>query len=697
MKPFTYSPLALSIALLPALCQAQAEDNIESITVIGDDVQTPKVTSSTGLALTPEETPQSMSIVDEYYINERNLSSIDEVLERVPGVSTLNTDDVRNQFQSRGFEITSYQVDGMPYSWGDSAGFSGQTQADTSLYERIEVVRGSTGLTTGVGNPSASINLVRKHADSKQLIGNVQASAGSWNDQSIVADVQGGLNSDGSLRGRVVAKYSQEESYIDRYDANRKVLYAVIERDLGERTLVRVGASYQDDDRDGAAWGGLPGVYSDGTPTNFSRSKSAAADWNYWDTQHINVFTDFEHHFSNGWQLKSSYSYTNYSQRAKLTNINIGSLNTDGSGLLAWSYNNEGESEQNTFNINLNGDYSLGGRTHELMFGMSYNHAKDFNQYYAMNPAAFGVIDNFLDWNGNLDQPTWADDKTTEYDFTTTQLAFYTATRINLSDSLKAILGARIANWQRDGYNYGDYTYGDNGIITPYAGLLYDVTQNIRLYTSFATIYEPQNKQDRNGNFLDPLEGKTYEVGFKSHLNSYITVSGALFRIEQDNLAQEDAGYTVPNTVNPAQKAVDGTVSQGFELQASTSPIVGMDINLGYTQFTAEDNEGNDVNTNFARKQFKLSSNYQFVDWHPALTIGADVRWQSEIHATDDLKQPAYAIVDLMAMYQINNDITMRLNVENIFDETYYSYINSANTVRYGEPVNAKLSINYNF
>lgn len=697
MKLFTCSPIVLSLPFIPLLSYANTEDTVETITVVGSEIISPKISSSTGLSLTPEETPQSVTVLDSYYIEERNLSSIDDVLNRVIGISTLETDDVRNEFQSRGFDITSYLVDGMPYSWGDTAGFSGQTQIDTSIYERVEVVRGSTGLTTGVGDPSASINLVRKHADSADLVGNVQASVGSWDQRELMADVSNRLSDDGSLRGRIVAKYSQGESYVDLYESERKVLYAVVEKDLSINSLLRVGASYQADDRDGAAWGGIPGVYSDGSATHFSRSRTAATDWNFWNTQHLNLFVDYEYEFSNGWQIKSNYNHTQYSQRAKLTNINIGSLEKDGSGLYAWSYNNEGESTQDSISVNVNGNYSLAGRQHELILGVSYHHLKDFNQYYAMDPAAYATVDDYLNWNGDLTEPTWEENKTTEYDFTTKQLAFYTATRIHLTDNTNAILGARIANWQREGENYGDVTFGDDGIITPYAGLLYDLSDRSRIYASYATIYEPQNARDRSGDYLDPLEGKTYEVGIKSNLSDKITLSAAVFRIEQDNLAQEDAGYTIPNTTDPAQKPVDGTVSQGVELQLSARPIEGMDINLGMTQFEAEDKDGNKVNTNFARKQIKFSSNYQFVGWNPDLTIGADVRWQSEIYATDDIRQPSYALVDLIANYQISKAFTMRLNVENLFDKTYYSYLNSSNTVRYGEPLNAKLSLNYSF
>ncbi len=694
MKRFTYSPIALSLALVPKLCLAAAE---ETVTVIGSELASPEVSNTTGLALTPEETPQSMTVLDAHYIEQRNLSSIDDVLQRVIGITSLNTDDVRNQFQARGFVINSYQVDGMPYSWGDTAGFSGQTQIDTSIYERLEIIRGSTGLSTGVGEPSASINLVRKHADSVDLIGNVHASIGSWNQQRVVADISHGLNAEGTLRGRIVTKYEQGDSFVDLYESNRKVLYAVIEQDLTNTSLLRLGASYQADDRDGASWGGLPGVYSDDTPTHFSRSKTAATDWNYWNTEHVSVYANYEHQFSNGWQLQSNYSHTKYSQRAKLTNINVGALEKEGSGLFAWSYNNEGKSSQDSINLKLNGTYPAAGQQHEFILGLSYNHLEDFNQYYAMDPAAFAPIDNYLTWKGNLTEPNWAQNRTTEYDFSTTQLAFYTATRVHLSPKTKAILGARIANWQRKGENYGDVTYGDDGIVTPYAGLLYDLTDQTRLYASYATIYEPQNAQDRDGEYLDPIEGKTYEIGFKSNLNEDIRLSAALFRIEQDNLAQDDVGYTVPNTLETAQKAVQGTVSQGLEVQVFARPIEGLDFSLGYSRFRAEDKDGHQVNTEFAREQIMFSSQYQLIHWLPALTVGADVRWQSEIHASDDIRQPAYSLVDLIASYQLNKDITMRLNIENVLDKKYYSYLNSANTVRYGEPMSAQLTINYSF
>ncbi|WP_252098959.1 hypothetical protein [Escherichia coli] len=73
-----------------------------------------------------------------------------------------------------------------------------------ALFERVEVVRGATGLMTGTGNPSAAINMVRKHATSREFKGDVSAEYGSWNKERYVADLQSPLTEDGKIRARIV-------------------------------------------------------------------------------------------------------------------------------------------------------------------------------------------------------------------------------------------------------------------------------------------------------------------------------------------------------------------------------------------------------------------------------------------------------------------------------------------------------------
>lgn len=155
---------AIAAVIAPVSAQAaeiRAQDEIEEIVVIGRYTVSETIDTATGLGLSIAETPQSVSILTELRIRDQALNTIVEAVDHTVGVSSSAVDNVRNTLAARGFEISNYQIDSVPLSWS-LAGDSGETIADLSIYERVEFVRGSTGLLTGVGDPSASINLVRK-------------------------------------------------------------------------------------------------------------------------------------------------------------------------------------------------------------------------------------------------------------------------------------------------------------------------------------------------------------------------------------------------------------------------------------------------------------------------------------------------------------------------------------------------------
>ncbi|HAS22044.1 MAG TPA: TonB-dependent siderophore receptor, partial [Idiomarina loihiensis] len=158
------SPLAATATPQNADKEKPAKDeNLERIKVTGKYTVSQNLDSATGLGLTLRETPQSVSIMTDERMFDQNIDTVLEVVNNAVGVSASEMDNVRNTFYARGFEISNYQIDGVPTSWS-IAGDAGETIADVAIYERVEFVRGATGLLTGVGDPSASINLVRKHA-----------------------------------------------------------------------------------------------------------------------------------------------------------------------------------------------------------------------------------------------------------------------------------------------------------------------------------------------------------------------------------------------------------------------------------------------------------------------------------------------------------------------------------------------------
>ncbi|QJR82779.1 TonB-dependent siderophore receptor [Alteromonas pelagimontana] len=687
-------------------------DSLEVITVSGRYSVAQTLDTATGLGLTLRETPQSVSILTSERILDQNITTILEAVNNAVGVTSEETDNVRNSFYARGFRVDSYQIDGVPTSWS-LGGDSGETVADTAIYERIEFVRGATGLLTGVGDPSASINLVRKHANSKELTGYVDVATGSWNKKRLTADVSTGLNEDGSIRGRVVGRYLNGESHVDYYEDNSNVFYGVIEADLSDSTLVRAGASYQHTDPEGTVWGALPTFFSDGTQADWDVSKTTAMDWNRWETKNTNYFASINHFFSNGWEIIANYNKIKYEKASKLLYV-YGSLDKEtGTGLNAQRYRSNGDSEQDSFDIQLKGDFKLFNQTHDFVLGAL--HSDQEADTFTQNPiggdmsGGFDRVDvgNFYEWGG-LSEPEWVDEKVQSQGSETEQEGYYAATRISATDSLKFIVGARVATWLRTGFDWsGDIDYGDEDEVIPYAGALYDISEQHRIYASYTEIFKPQSERDAQARFLDPLEGKSSEIGLKSaFLDDRLHTTLAVFKIEQDNLAQIDPDFvsTTPDQLTayiPAQ----GTESVGFEVEIVGQPIDGWNITTGYSQYDAEDAQGKDINTDNPTKQFKLFTTYQFVDSLPELTVGGGFNWQNETYSTgtnpagvpDRFTQDAYVLANLMARYQFSDALNVQFNAANITDEKYYSQVGQFSSYRYGTPRNFTVSVNYSF
>lgn len=721
--------LPLSAAMLFGLCpqlglaqdsasntpsqKSQQEGTIEEMKVTGKYSvdQTKTIDTATGLGLTVQETPQSVSILTFERMQDQNITSILDAVNNAVGVSSAEVDNVRNSFYSRGFEIDSYQIDGVPTSWS-LGGDSGETVADTIIYDRIEFVRGATGLMTSVGDPAASINLVRKHANSTELTGFVDVATGSWDKRSLAADVSSGLNESGSIRGRVVGRYLEGDSFVDYYEDDKKTLYGVLEADLTDATLLRVGASYQNNNPTSTVWGVLPGFFSDGTRPDWDVSTTTAMDWNRWESTNTNYFASINHSFANGWELLANYNNLHYETETRLLYV-YGSLNREtGEGLLAQRYRSDGESKQDSFDIQLKGDFNLFNQTHDFVVGALYadQSANTFTQEPLGGGSCFGYdcvpVNNFYEW-GDLLEPEWSDTRTPSQDIETEQRGYYAATRLSATDKLKFILGGRVATWERNGFDWsGIVDYGDKDQFIPYAGALYDLTDAHRVYASYTEIFKPQNNRDASGNFLDPLIGESAEIGLKSRfIDDRLQTTIAYFDIQQDNLAQLDTSFEGTPEQLYAYIGAEGANSKGFEIEVVGQPVDGWNISAGYSKFSIEDANGNDLNTDIASETIKLFTSYQFGGALERLTLGGGVNWQNETYSAginpignpDRLTQDAYALVSLMARYAITDELNVQFNAANVTDEKYYSQVGYFSSYRYGTPRNYTLSLNYKF
>lgn len=700
------------LAPVPALAQNSSEERndneepIDEIVVRGSYVVNDRLQTATGLGLTVQETPQSVSIMTYQRIADQDLRSLTDVISNSAGVSSRAYDSSRNAFSARGFDVDNYQIDGVPVHW-DGGSSAGETQIDTTLYERVEIVRGATGLLTGVGHPSASINLVRKHANMNTAGGELSASVGRWDTYNIELDLGAPLNRSGSIRGRTVLSYEDGDSFVNYAGNEKTVVYGVIDADLTDQTVLSVGASYQDNDPTASQWGGLPIFFSDGTRTDFARSATVGADWTYWATEHETYFANLNHEFVNGWQARVNVNRTESNSDMRLLFLYGSPDPATGIGLGSFPAWYQNQRKQDDFGVRVNGNYSLFGRDHELVLGVQISR-QDF-VYDTANADGFSDVGNFHEWDGSFPEPGWGEPYTFE-DTSTDQDGYYLATRLSATDSLKLVLGARIADWRQRGVIWGQETdYGDDGVVVPYAGALYDLTEQHTLYASFTEIFEPQEARDADNRPLDPLLGKNVEIGVKnSFLDGRLHTTVTYFDTRQENLAVEDPDF-VPDPGSGrlvAYMEQDGVESDGFELEVVGELTSNWRISASYTDFdaTAEDTDGlaNAVNTRFPSKLLRVFTTY---DWSN-LTIGGGVNWEGESYtdvvnpATGDSErayQDEYALVHLMARYRLSDRLSAQLNIDNLFDEEYFSQIGFYTQLAYGEPRNYTLSVRYAF
>lgn len=108
------------------------------------------IATATRLVLTPRETPQSISVVTRQVMDDFGLKSIDDVMRHTPGITVSTYDTERTNYYSRGFSIENFQYDGIP-TLRDAQYSAGQTMTDMAIYDRVEVLKGATGLLTGAG------------------------------------------------------------------------------------------------------------------------------------------------------------------------------------------------------------------------------------------------------------------------------------------------------------------------------------------------------------------------------------------------------------------------------------------------------------------------------------------------------------------------------------------------------------------
>jgi len=673
---------------------------------------------ATGLPLTQRETPQTISVMTRQRIEDEGVDSIEALLDRTPGISVQNIGTGRFSILSRGYNIDNYQFDGVLTATDIVSQNIPQSQTDLAIYDRVEVLRGATGLMTGAGDPSGTVNLIRKKP-TREFQGYASVGAGTWGRGRGELDVGGPINDAGTLRGRFVAAHEQGNTHIDYYKENKTVFYGVLEADLTPNTLFTAGLDYQNNDPRGQSSTGLPLFYADGQQTDFKASDNAGARWNTDELKVYNAFLNLEHKFANDWKLKFSGNYLHGKREFSSADASWGFVERNtGDGVQFYGGLGSARQRQTGFDVQAAGPFEWWGRQHEFVVGMNW---AEFNNYH--EPADDDIEGrevNIYTWGNDTAGPTASGQKLMDYDGWQKQQGVYSALRLKPADDLAVIVGARVSNYR---YKLSQiYTspalarnnkiteMSESGVVTPYAGIVYDLNDQHSVYASYSSIFKPQSARDRNGNVLDPRTGDNYEIGLKSdYFGGRLTSAIALYQIRQDNLAEVDEGQFVPGTVRePAYRAVSGAKTSGLDIEFNGELAPGWQAALSYSYSITKDGEGGTIRTIFPRHMAKLWTTYRLPgDWH-RLTVGGGVNWQSRIYysattwslpgVTLKGEQPAYAVANLMARYDFNRQLSATLNLNNVFDKKYLQGLDTTfYTGIYAPTRHAMLTLKYQF
>ncbi|MCH8619886.1 TonB-dependent siderophore receptor [Undibacterium sp. TS12] len=650
---------------------------------------TRKSSSATRLDLSLRETPQSVSVVTRARMDDFKQVNINEVLANTTGVSVEKVETDRTYYMARGFDITNFQYDGMgvPFTSGNVAG-----DIDTAIYDRIDIVRGANGLMSATGNPSATVNFIRKRP-TYQFQANAGLTLSSWNTRRLDADVSGALNKAGTVAARVVVARQAGDSYLDRYSPEKKVAYGVVEAILSDTTLLTVGHAHQKSEAKGGMWGALPLYFTDGSPTNFSNSTSTATDWARWNTQDDRSFAELNQQIGSDWQVKAVLSHNKAKINSKLFYVYGTPDRKTGLGLKSYPSLYDSDNTQTLFDLYASGKFTLAGRVHDVSLGVNWSKStfSDISHYGAGIGTDLPALNG---WKGNYPEPAF-NAFTDGSSYEDKRQTFYVASRFSLADPLKLIVGANLTKADSTGSSYGVSSVKSARETTPYIGLVYEITPTMSAYASHTEIFNPQSEIDAKGRTLDPLKGKSNELGLKAELmDRKLNLSAAVFKIAQNNAA-EQAGYIGTKAF---YKGINAE-SQGVEFDASGELSSGWNVSAGYTQMRIKGDDGKDTKTYVPRKLLRVSTTYQV----PALNklkVGASVNWQDAIFRDEGdgviIRQDSRAILNLMARYDFSQNLSVTANLNNATDKKYLSSLYWSQAY-YAAPRNASISVNWKY
>ncbi|ANJ56700.1 TonB-dependent siderophore receptor [Pseudomonas silesiensis] len=666
---------------------------------------------------TLKEIPQSVTVMTRKQMDDQGLTDLKDAANQTTGLVGVQGVGKGMILTSRGFQIDDWQYDGVPIPRNTYALGNWATQ-DLIFFDRMEVLRGASGLLQGTGSPGGAINLVRKRGQYAPTV-TLTGKAGSWDHYGLQLDAGGPLNQTGTVRGRFVADEDQSQSFTDYEWSKTHSLYGALDFDLREDTTLGLAVSHSDGESRPMIRG-LP-RYADGSPVNVSRSTYTGARWNHSDIDVTTVYADLEHRFNEDWAFKVGAVRMTEDNQAKNQRLQTSGdgLNADGSGVQYADFVSDFDATKIGLDMNLVGRFEALSMQQEVMLGGNYSKftsddrfARTFNN---SSDTLFGIDHDRpeISYDGLLNTPGG---RATPSKYDIRQKGLYGSWRVKPIEPLTLVLGSRVS-WYDYSYTSATQaafsnvaieeapsTTNETGEFTPYAGIVYDLNREWAVYASYTDVFEPQTARTTSGSVLKPVIGSNYEIGLKGELmDGRVNTSLAVFRYDQENRAVNDVASGFACDGWYCSTASGKVRSQGIEAEISGEVLSGLQLFAGYTYNTTkylEDpvDEGRVFSQWTPKHMLRVWSDYQFSgDWSRVST-GLGFTTQSHTLGYERTYEiPGYTVWNARLGYQLTPEIDLALNANNLFDKNYYTAgYNQLNGNNYfGDPRNVMFSVKY--
>lgn len=706
MNAPTLKTLALIIATLPYA--ALAEDTatpkpeqtaeLQTVNVTGknrsthtenrDSYTTSAMRTTTGLALSPKETPQSVSVITKTQLDNQGMTNMEQALKTTTGINVI-PDSGRWRYQSRGFYIDQIEEDGLSTTVAGSSGNpynDPQSMSNLAIYDHIEVVRGPTGLTQSNSEPGGTINAVRKRPTT-----NTQATLSFMADRfgaaSLIGDVSGSLNSSHSVRGRLVSSLTRNKTFQDKNPTKGQMLYGILEADIGENSKATLGGLYQRTEETPDFYGVPMG---NGFDLNLPRDTYLGAEWNQIRLYKRNVFAEFDHQINDNWKWSSKLNYNRSSSAQNFATA----ANTGGrfagigqNGIFTGATDNiqkyDNTGKQFAFQTGVSGKFQALGNEQQAFANYTYSRENNssYNLWKARTSNEYNIFD--YDWK-SVARTDWTSGNANYTDTERTITNHAVSTGVLFTPWYKLhILGAlRYTHWAYDFDNRktGKLSEYRKSSLVPYLGITFDVDKNHSIYANYTQIKKPQTNRDMDNNLLNPITGTNTEIGFKSDWfgNGRLNSSFALYQIIQKNRPYD---LDKRNAMGEwAYQAIGKVQSRGFEAELSGALTEDWKISANYafnmSKYKESEGARYPIGTNFSKHtpkhMFRLYTSYRLPFADRKWTIGGGMTVQSKTNSLWDVGQGGYLLWNADVHYTPTKNLNLSLIGSNLGNRRYY-------------------------